>query len=62
MQLTKSYMNYIEVDVRSDSGEPFPFSKHVKMLLTLHFKRDKNEVVPLLPPLTYYDDKKVYIQ
>ena len=42
MQLTKSYMNYIEVDVRSDSGEPFPFSKHVKMLLTLHFKRDKN--------------------
>ena len=62
MRVAKPNMNSIEVDVRSDSGEPFPFSKHVKMLLTLHFKREKEEIVPLLPPLTYYDDKKVYIQ
>ena len=62
MRVNKANISVVEVDVRSDSGEPFPFAKECKMLLTLHFKREKDEVESILPPLTYYDERKFYVQ
>jgi len=64
MRVNKNLFNVIEVDIRTDSGEEFPFAKDSKMLLTLHFQRDNNDMSTdaLLPPLTYLDDRKIYIQ
>ena len=62
MQVAKPYINVIEVDIRSDSGEPFPFAKDCKMLLTLHFKCESEESLTLLPPITHYTSEKFFIQ
>ena len=66
MRVNKSFINVIEVDVRTDSGEEFPFARDSKMLLTLHFQRDTHDAAVahalLLPPLTYLGDRKIYIQ
>ena len=47
MRVNKSLFNVIGVDIRTDSGEEFPFARDSKMLLIL---------------LTYVDDRKIYIQ
>jgi hypothetical protein len=40
MKICKSQVNMIEIDIRTDTGEPFPISKRGKLILTLHFLND----------------------
>jgi hypothetical protein len=62
IRVNKTYINEIEVDIRTDSGEAFPFAKDGKTILTLHFERENDTPVALLPPPVYYDNQKMYIQ
>ena len=41
MPLNKSVINVIEIDIRTDSGDPFPLDPSSKLVLTLHFRRDE---------------------
>jgi len=40
VRICKPHIGVIEVDIRTDSGAPFPLSAEGKLILTLHFKRD----------------------
>ncbi len=40
MKLSKTIVNMIEIDIRTDTGEAFPLSSHGKLILTLHFVYD----------------------
>jgi hypothetical protein len=38
--ICKRWVNTIGIDIRTDTGEIFPFSPDAKFLMTLHFKRE----------------------
>ena len=43
MKLNKTFVSELEIDIRTDSGEPFPLHPSSKLILTLHFLRDKEQ-------------------
>lgn len=42
MNCNKTTINTIEIDIRTDSGDPFPLMKTSKLILTLHFRREED--------------------
>jgi hypothetical protein len=40
MKLSKTIVNMIEIDIRTDTGDVFPLSSHGKLIVTLHFVND----------------------
>jgi hypothetical protein len=57
VRICKPHISVIEVDIRTDSGAPFPLSTEGKLILTLHFKHDApaqrlQHSTLMLPPMT----------
>ena len=55
VKVCRTTISVIEVDIRTDTGEPFPLSQQGKMILTLHFKKDSPSpysppIVPIIAP------------